>query len=273
MKSRSVLERQDVKRKRPRSLSNIWRTTVLFCSYSFKFSCLLGGLVFISLLFLFLYKYLLTSPYIKLEKVIVTGVDGEIKRHLLKISRLSLGTSLLSINQEELQQKMEKHPWVKSVNLEKRLPHTLIIQAEKEKPLAIVVLGELHYMNRRGKIFKKVVQNEDSDFPLITGLSMTGRWREVQLKLAADVLRVLEAEKEPWSLQGLSEVHVKKNGGVSLYFRFIPASIKLNGDELGRKIDELKRLVRHLNETGNIHMVKGINLDYRDGAVVSFDKS
>jgi hypothetical protein len=233
----------------------------------------LGGLVFISLLFLFLYKFLLTSPYIKLEKVIVTGVDGEIKRHLLRISQLSLGTSLLSINQEELQQKMEKHPWVKSVNLEKRLPHTLIIQAEKEKPFAVVVLGKLHYMDRRGKIFKKVDQNEDNDFPLITGLSVTGRGREVQLKLAAHVLRVLESEKEPWSLQELSEVHVKKNGGISLYFRFMSAIIKLNGNELGRKIVELKRLARHLNKTGNTHMVREINLDYRDGAVVLFDKS
>jgi hypothetical protein len=35
---------------------------------------------------------------------------------------------------------------------------------------------------------------------------------------------------------------------------------------------ELKRVVEHLNETGRIPMVKKINLNYREGAVVSFKR-
>lgn len=246
---------------------------VLFCSYSLKLSCLLGALVLISLLFLFLYDYMLTSPYIKIEQVIVTGVDGEVKGHLLKMAQSSVGKSLLALNQYELKQRIEKNPYLKRVSIEKRFPHTLIIQAEKEKPWAIVVMEELHYMTREGKIFKKIDQTEDMDYPLITGLSKTGGDREMQLKLAIKVLRDLEAEKEPWSLQELSEVHVKKYGGVCLYFCSLPAVIKLNGRELGTKIDELRRLVGHLKRRGYIHLVRGIDLNYRDGATVLFRKS
>lgn len=270
MKSKSVLKRQAVKRSGRRNLSNIWRATYLLGSYSLKFSCLLAGVAFISLLFLSIYQYLLTSPHIKLERVIVKGGDEDLKRVLLKMSRLRPETSLLAINMDELKRRMERHPWIRSVSLEKRFPHTLIIHAEKEKPYAVVLTDRLHYMNRWGRIFEKVDPTGEIDYPIITGISMTGSEREIQLKLAADVLKVLEAEKGPWSLKELSEVHVKKRGIVSLYFRSLPAIVEIHGSQLDIKMDELKRLVVHLNRTGHIHRVRAINLNYKEGVVVSF---
>ena len=273
MQSKSVLKRQVVKGRRPRFFLNTCRAIVLFCSYSLKLSFLLCALVLISLLFLFLYDYMLTSPYIKIEQVIVTGVGGEIKDHILKKAQSSVGKSLLAFEQHKLKQGIEENPYIKRVRIEKRFPHTLIIQAEKERPWAIVVMEGLHYMTREGKIFKKIGQTEDMDYPLITGLSKTGDDGEEQLKLAAKVLRVLEAEKKPWSLQELSEIHVKKYGGVSLYFCSLPAVIRLNGRELGTKMVELRRLVGHLKRRGYIHLVRRIDLNYRDGATVLFRKS
>ena len=68
--------------------------------------------MFISLLFLYLYENLLTSPYIRLERVIVDGVDGKLKHALLKMSELKPDTSLLSVRLDELKQRIEEHPWI-----------------------------------------------------------------------------------------------------------------------------------------------------------------
>lgn len=273
MRSRPILKKQAVKKRKRRAHSNLWTIIYLVGSYSVKLSCLLAGLVIVSLLFLSLYQYLLTSPYMRLERVILTGVDGELKRALIEMSPLNADTSLLALHLPELKQRMERHPWIRSVDLEKRFPHTLVIQAEKEKPCAIAVMENLHYMNRWGKIFEKVGETDEVDFPLVTGISTTGSEREMQLKLAAQLLRGLEAEKEPWSLEELSELHLEEKGRVSLYFRSLPAAvIELDGTQLDKKMDDLKRLVPHLKKTGQIHMVKRINLNYTDGAVVLFKK-
>lgn len=269
-KSKPVLKQQAVKRKKRKTSSNIWRMTCRVFSYSFKFSCLLSGLVFLSLLFLSVYQYLLTSPYIQLKRVIVAGVDGELRRALVKMSELRPDTSLLAVRLDEVKQRMEKHPWIKSVNLEKRFPHTLVIKAEKEKPCAVVVMETLHYMNRWGTIFERVNKSADVDFPLLTGISAEEGDRERQLQRAAHVLRVLEEEEGSWSLQELSELHMEQNGHIFLYFLSLPAAIELEGPHLERKMADLKRLVEHLKKTGQIHMVKRINLNYREGAVVSF---
>jgi cell division septal protein FtsQ len=270
-KRKPALKRQAVKRKKKRSLSRLWRVTILLGTYTLKLSCLLGLLAVLSFLFLSVYQYLLTSPHIRLEQVVIEGVDKELKPELARMAQLSTETSLLAIRLNDVKKKMEKHPWIQTVHVERRFPHTLVIQAKKEEPRAIVVLnGQLHYMNLSGKVFVKADEKGAVDLPLITGISTTGRDQERQLKLAARILRGLEQEKGTCSLEELSEIHIEEKGRTSLYFCSLPASITLDGLEFDGKIHDLMELVQHLEKTGQIHMVKRINLDYTDGAAVSF---
>jgi cell division protein FtsQ len=227
------------------------------------------ALTVLSLLFLSVYQYLLTSPYIRLEQVIIEGVEKELKHELLEMSQLSTDAGLLAIRLDDVKKKLEKHPWIQTIHVERRFPHTLVIQVKKEKPLAMVVTDGLYYMNRLGKIFEKVDPTGAVDFPLITGISMRGKEMNEQLKLAAHILRELEKEEGAWSLEELSEIHLEKKGEASLYFRSLPVAVALDGTQMDEKMDDLKRLVRHLEKTGQIQMVKRINLDYIDGGVVS----
>jgi len=269
-KRKSVLNRQAVKKRKPKTSSTMWRATRFLFSFSLKFSCLLAVLLLISFSFLYLYENLLTSPYVRLQRVVVSGVDEKLKDALLKMSELTPDTSLLSVHLDELKQRIEKHPWIRSVNLKKRFPHTLVIEAEKEEPIAIVVMNDLHYMNRWGKLFRKVDESESPDFPLVTGIITSASDGEKQLQVAASVLRLLEEEDGLWSHSQLSEIHVEKTGHTSLYFLSLPAVIEFEGTELEKKMGDLKRLVKHLKETGRFRMVERINLDFREGAVVSY---
>ena len=236
-KRKPALKRQAVKRKKRKTLSRLWRVTILFGAYTFKLSCLLGLLAVLSLLFLSVYQYLLTSPHIRLEQVVIEGVDQELKPELAKMAQLSTQTSLLAIRLNDVKKKMEKHPWIQTIRVERRFPHTLVIQAKKEESLAIVVLnGRLHYMNPSGKIFVKADEKGDVDFPLITGISTTGRAKERQLKLAAQILKGLEREKGACSLEELSEIHIEEKGRTSLYFCSLPVrSLHWMGLSLTRK--------------------------------------
>lgn len=254
-------------------LSKVWNAFRLIGSCFVRISFVVTGGVVISLAFLSLYGYLLTSPYIRLETVVFQGIDGELKDELLQMCNLNFELSLLAVNLTELRQSLEKHPWISSVNLEKRFPHTLVIRAEKEEPWAIVAMeSKLYYINRWGKIFKETHETDSLDYPVITGISKGGNGREKDVDRAVQVLRILESEKAPWSLDNLSEVHLKKDRQVSLYFSFLPAVIRLNGTDLAMRMGDLKKVVEHLNSTGRIHMVRSINLNYDAGAAVSFKK-
>jgi cell division septal protein FtsQ len=183
---------------------------------------------------------------------------------------LNSDLSLLDLNLNELKQKMEKHPWVRSVKLERRFPHTLTVQAEKEAPSALVLMDRFYYMNRYGEVFKEVSELEDMDFPVVTGVSKQGTGASRQLDRAVRIMRILESEAGLWSVNELSEIHVKKDGGASLYFNHLAAEIKLICDDLTVKMAGLRKVAEHLTRTGRIHQVTAIDLSHVDGALVSF---
>ena len=118
MKRRSVLSGQAVKKRRhPRNFSGIFRVLKSLALWSMKVACLLTFVVSISFLFVYLYEYLVSSPYVKLEEVRITGVDDKIKHELLEISDLDSEFSLLTIDLKAIKLKMENHPWVRRVEL------------------------------------------------------------------------------------------------------------------------------------------------------------
>jgi cell division protein FtsQ len=272
VKRRSVLKKQLVDKGKKRRFEDLLRIFRTMGSWVLKGSLLVVALLGISFLFVSLYGYLLKSPYIKLEEVVITGVDKKLKSRLMEMAQLDFDASLLAINLKEVKSSLEKHPWIRSVDLEKHFPHTLMIKVEKEEPKAIVALDKLYYLNLASKVFKAVDPGDETDFPVITGVSGKEEDKEKLLSMAMEVLRALENQKEPWSAKNLSEVHVRKDGNAILYFSHFPGSVKIRGSDLAARLDDLKKVVEHLNSVGRIHMVTTINLNYNEGAAVSFKK-
>jgi cell division protein FtsQ len=238
-----------------------------------KVFCFLSVLSVISLTFVMLYNYLLTSPHMKLENVEIYGVDEGMKNELLQMCGLTSEQGLLSLKLESLRKRIEKHPWVRSATVERRFPHSLIVQVEKEEPVMLVLQDQLFYMNREGRLFKQVLPDEEADFPILTGLRGTETDKMEKLDQTVQVLNVLKAEKDRWSLQNLSEMHLNKNGGIALYFNHIQAAINISLQNPGPHMEGLKQVTKHLSESGKIKLVTRIDLNHVDGAVVSFKRN
>ncbi len=242
-------------------------------SGTLKVFVFLSVLTVISLTFVMFYNYLLTSPYMKLENVEILGADEDMKNELLQMCGLTSERGLLSLKLESLKRKIEKHPWVRTATVERRFPHTLIVQVEKQEPVMLVLMDQLFYMNGQGQLFKPVQPHEEMDFPVLTGLSGTETDQGEKLGRTLHVLSALKGEEGCWSLQNLSEIHLGRNGGISLYFNHIQAAINISWQNPARDMKGLKQVTKHLNESGKIDLVTQIDLNHVDGAVVSFKRN
>jgi len=238
-----------------------------------KVSVFLLVITAVSLCFLSLYHYLLGSPYMRLEQVDIEGVDPKMREELIQEYGLDRGPGLLSLRLDELKREMESHPWIRSVRLERRLPHTLLVEVEREVPVALVRTDDLYYVNHSGEMFKKVSAADDMDLPVITGPSMEGSQLREDLSKAIHVVTVLSSQEQPWSVAELSEIHFRKDGAISLYFNHMHAEVTFMGNELAAKMKALKKVADQLNQSGKMHLVTRINLNYVDGAAVSFSNS
>jgi cell division protein FtsQ len=274
MKKQSASSNQLVKRKKKKRVFIIFGIINRVGTGFLKIVLLFAIVALVSVGFLSLYHYLIASPFMKLKKVEVEGVDGRIRQELIEISDLNSGLSLLDLNLNALKAEMIEHPWVRSVNLERRFPHALIVQAEKETAWALVLMdNKIYYMNPWAEVFKEVETSEKMDFPVITGISNQGSEIQKQLKQAACIMKALESEEGPWALDELSEIHINEDGGMSLYFNCLSAEIKLQCENSKNKIAGLKKVAAHLARTGRIQHVTAIDFNQLDGAVVSFKNS
>ncbi len=269
---RAILRRQYVRRETDSVFPKVWKVFQFVGSCLFKFFFLIFILALISGIFIYLYDNLLRAPYVRLARVAVTGVDEAMQKEILQLAKIDPEASLFSISVDEVKERVEKHPWVRSAGVEKQFPHTLSIRVEREEPWAIVGGEKLQYMNRNGRIFKEVEDGDPMDFPIVTGVPAVAEESDRRVQTAVLVLSALETETGRWSAEQLSEVHVRGDGSVYLYYSFLPFGVKVRADEVMKRMGDLKKLVEHLTRTGRIRSAKGINLEYAEGAVVSFKK-
>jgi len=273
MKTGSVLDHQSVKRDRKRIKSFLlFKRTLGQLGFGlikmFLFLLVLGG---VSLAFISVYQFLSTSPYFRLQNIVVTGVNDDLREEIVKISGITEMGNLLAIDLTAIKRNIEGHPWIKSVFLKKKFPHTLYIKAENEESVAIVLLEEKMYlMDREGVIFKDVERDDCIDFPVVTGLSAGDQKNEAYLKRAASFLNAFHQEETSLSAKELSEIHVREDGTLTIYFNKLPFKVFFGKEDFIRKTDALRHIIKHLQATHRLHQARSIDLDYDVRAVVAF---
>lgn len=273
MKRASVLDNQSVKRDRKRAKGLLlFRRTLGQLGFGlikvFLFLLVLGALSFA---FISVYQFLSTSPYFRLRNIVVTGVNDDLKEQLIKLSGITEMGNLLSLDLAAIKKNIQRHPWIKSVFLTKRFPHTLYIEAENEESAAVVLLGEkMHLMDTEGVVFKDVERDDCIDFPVVTGLSAGDKKNETYLKRVASFLNVLHRGDTPLSAQELSEIHMGEDGTLMVYFNELPFKVFFGKGDFVRKIDALKHIIEHLQAAHRLYQARSIDLDYDLRAVVAF---
>jgi cell division protein FtsQ len=270
VKRRSVLDHQSVKKDRRKPLLVFKRTLGQFGFGLFKVFLFLLAIVGLSLTLVSGYQFLSSSPYFRLNNIVVAGVKDDLGQELIKMSGVTKRDSLLSLNAAAIKRNIEAHPWIRSVFLEKDFPHTLHIKAQSEESVAIVLLDKMYFLGTRGRIFKEVGRNDSLDFPVITGLSPGDERNGEYLERATSFLDFLSRDGAPLSAGGLSEVHVKADGTLTIYLNGLPFKVCFGRDDFTGKLSRLRHIIKDLRSAHRLYQVQCIDLDYADRAIVTF---
>lgn len=270
MRRRSALDSQSVQRRRRKLIVFRGKSSGQLGFGLVKIFLFMCGLVGLSLVFIWGYQFVSASPYLRLDNVVVDGVSDELARKLIKISGIDRTESLLSLDAATIRRNIESHPWVKSVLLEREFPDTLRIRAEHEEPRGIVLLDKMYLVGTQGRVFKELEPGDSFDLPVITGLSAGNKSNGEFLKRAVSFLDLLRSEDTALSVEELSELHANGDGSLTIYITRLPFKVLLGSEDLGRKLDLLHHIIKHLRTTGCLSQVQCIDLDYDDRAIVAF---
>ncbi len=217
----------------------------------------------------------------KVNEVVFSGCAIVSRETLQNVAGIILHqTSLIGLESDAIESRLAAVDSVANAKVIRSWPSTINITIKENVPIALLhTTGtekgvELHYIDRRGKVFLPVRPGADIDFPVITGLSEIDNKivKNRALSEALVFLRKLRVNNPHLPAQSVSEIHVDQNGEMVVYLVEYPFPIFFgNGDtkkKYARLVQVLKALYKKKRGKELISRVEYIQMDYLNDKVL-----
>ena len=137
------------------------------------FGLLLAALAYLAIVQL---KYLFFSTsYFELKKVVVLGAKTFKEEDVLRLANIAPGANVLTLNRDEVRDRLLLHPVIQGAEVELQGLYTLIIKLRERVPLLYVKSGSLFYEVSDDGIVLSMGEVVDKDLPLVTGVEVGNR--------------------------------------------------------------------------------------------------
>jgi len=159
---------------------------------------------------------------------------------------------------------------VETVRIHRYFPDRLSISVAEREPLAVVNMGFIYYLDKKGNVFKVLNQGDRLDYPVVTGfseedLNNNPDGTRAALKTTCELLGILR-EKGAFILADVSEIHYDKGYGFTLFTASGALPVKIGSGDFAAKIDRFARIYKDLMaQRASLHY---IDLDYVDKIIV-----
>jgi cell division septal protein FtsQ len=189
------------------------------------------------------YVHLLSDSYFRVREVEVEGGRKIPKETLRSLTVMEGMPNLFSVKLKEVVKRLESHPWIEQVRVRKVFPHKIVIQIKERKPMAIIQLEELYYVDTQGEIFTPVGDRDEYNYPYVTGLTRRALERDPEeakrlIAKALELLRFVNQGKVP-PLGEISEIHMEKTFGIQCFTKAEGVEVKMGWEDFEEKLKRL----------------------------------
>lgn len=205
-----------------------------------------------------------------LEAIEVSRLRHLSREEVVAQSGVRPGDSMLGLRLRRIGEQLAKNPWIEKVKVRRYFPHTLAIEVVEREPVAVVNMGFFYYLDAKGEVFKPLTHGDSLNYPVITGVTEEDLARDPAgtkraLKGAVELMGLLGKERS-FSLADVSEIHIDKGFGFTLFTAAGGVPVRLGNDGLAEKLARFAKVYGELRE--QMTTVEYIDLDYHDKIIV-----
>lgn len=216
------------------------------------------------------YELVARMTFFKLERIEISRLKRVSRQELLSLAGVKLGDSMLKLDLTRIGGNLGKNPWFEDIKVRRRFPGTLSIDVIEREPAAVVNMGYLFYVDSKGNIFKPLTSGDGLDYPIVTGVAVEDLNRDPAgtketMQAALGILGLLK-KGAAFSLDDISEIHVDKGYGFTLFTAMGGIPVKLGDGAYAEKLGRLSRIYRDL--AVQVTALEYIDLNYPDKIVV-----
>src|SRR5919198_4471937 len=109
----------------------------------------------------------------ELRDVQVIGLEHVTRDEAIDKLRLPVSTSIVWLSPKQLAERLEAHPWIKSAEISRELPHRLIVRVVERRPAAVLrAENGLWLIDDEGHVLNAVSDAEAQDLPVLRGVDV-----------------------------------------------------------------------------------------------------
>jgi cell division protein FtsQ len=210
------------------------------------------------------YITLLDAHSFQMRRIDVVGCQKISRETLLSLMKIEGMPNLFTVRLTDIAKRIESHPWIDHVQLRKVFPDTMVVQVKERRPIAILQLEELYYIDSKGVIFSRVGDKDKYNYPFLTGLTRQALDKSPEetknLIMTALELLTMTSTGKVSPLDDISEIHMEKNSGIRCFPQNQDLEVKMGWDSFGEKLKRLSVVWSDLGKRG----YTAISIDCRD---------
>ena len=216
------------------------------------------------------YKAFSTYTIFSLKTIEVSNAKHLTRDEIIGLAGIEPGKDLLSMNLKVIGEHILQNPWVETVRINRYFPDRVSIVITEREPVAIVNMGFIYYLDKKGSVFKVLNQGDRLDFPVITGFSEeelgnNPKGTKEALEAACLLLKILH-EKGAFILADVSEIHYDEGYGFTLFTASGALPVKVGSGDFPAKLERFARIYCDLMV--QMPSIQYIDLDYNDKIIV-----
>ncbi len=211
-----------------------------------------------------------STTFFRLKNIEVSSAKRLTQEEILALTGVEAGQDLARMNLKRMGEQLAQNPWVETVRIHRFFPDRLSISITEREPLAIVNMGFIYYLDKKGTVFKVLNQGDKLDYPVVTGfseeeISSNPAGSKEALKSTCELLGILR-EKGAFILADVSEIHYDKGYGFTLFTNSGALPVKVGSGDFAGKLERFARIYKDL--MAQRASLQYIDLDYIDKIVV-----
>lgn len=160
------------------------------------------------------------SDFFAVAHIEVSGNDHIASERLIELSGFQIGGSLFAVTPRYAEEWLRVEPRVKSAEVRRVWPDTVLIEVEERQPVALLNAGLVMIeIDAEGRILARYYVISEMDLPLISGVDLSetptsaGSWIEGEgIDAALEILRSLPADAAD-----IGEIDVANTQYIKLY--------------------------------------------------------
>jgi cell division protein FtsQ len=197
-------------------------------------------------LLLSLYLCLKEASFLRVREIRIEGNRRISTNEILAITGLKEGPNILALDIRALNRRLGQHPWIEKAMVKRRFPDGIHIVIEERKPLALIHLGRLYYVDQQGAIFHQAKDQEKAAYPILTGIRREDLEKGEKtacrlLQKALDLLRMTHgAGILPY--RSISQIHMDRAIGLLVYTIDRGTEIRMGFDGFEGKFQRLSKI-------------------------------